>query len=108
MEDPMSYFEAMIIVLFGLILPTADVGTDFLLAITIIVGKEVWKETRAQWAGAHGPELIREDFRFCGLLDGSRYVFGATTLVFPTLSFLFKSLFDRETFVYAKIRQICS
>ena len=89
MEDPMSYFEAMIIVLFGLILPTADVGTDCLLAITIIVGKEVWKETRAQWTGAHGPELIRENYLFCGLFDENRYAFGAITLVFPTLSFLF-------------------
>ena len=89
MEDPISYLEAMIIVLFGLILPTADVGTDCLLAITIIVGKEVWKETRAQWAGAHGPELIRRDFNFCGFLDENRYVFGAITLLFPTFSFLF-------------------
>ena len=61
----MSYFEAMIIVLFGIILPTADVATDCLLAITLFVGREVWKKTRqttysysttlTQGAEAHGP-----------------------------------------------------
>ena len=31
-EDPMSYFEAAIVTMFGVILPTGDVGSDYWLA----------------------------------------------------------------------------
>ena len=44
MEEPMSIFEALNIALFGVILPTADVGSDYWLAAELFVGREVWNE----------------------------------------------------------------
>ena len=40
----MSIFEALNIALFGVILPTADVGSDYWLAAELFVGREVWNE----------------------------------------------------------------
>ena len=68
--DPMNYFEASIILVFGVILPTVDIGSDVYIAIILLVGE---------------PLLV------CSfhLLKSELYTYGAITLIFPIISFLF-------------------
>ena len=73
-QDAMSYFEAAIVSMFGVILPTGDVGSDYWLA---------------------GP-LFLKDYSSCmtgySYLDywlEQRYKYGGITLTFPLLSFVF-------------------
>ena len=53
----MSYFEAFMTAAFGVVLPTLDVGSDYALAITIFLGKDVWRAL-----------FEDEDTRMCGNL----------------------------------------
>ena len=65
-EDAMSYSEAAIITIFGVILPTGDVGSDYWLAGV----------------------LFLKDSPCLRQLD-KRYLYGGITLIFPMLSFAF-------------------
>ena len=70
--DPMSYFEASIILVFGVILPTVDCWSDIWLSIIILLG-----------------EPFSECFGY--LFETERQIIGGVTLAFPILSFLFIS-----------------
>ena len=94
----MSIFEALNIALFGVILPTADVGSDYWLAAELFVGREVWDEIRCgplnfqsyewqRWYGGGNMSSSEPPLGPKYIYNG--HLYGAITLLFPSLSFLF-------------------
>ena len=72
----MSYFEASIITIFGVILPTGDVGSDYWVAGALFL--KDYSSSYRKW-------------RLQRWLD-KRYLYGGITLAFPTLAFVFTTI----------------
>ena len=73
-KDAMPKSEAFITTIFGIILPTGDVWSDWALIITLFVGRVAWKDET------------------CGGLESYRYIYGGISLSIILMSFLFMTV----------------
>ena len=71
LSEAMSRFEAAINFVFGVVLPTVDVGSDLWLAIQFFAG------------------LACKDFYNYDEVRDNRFLYGGVSLICPSLSFLF-------------------
>ena len=87
MSEPMSVFEVLITAVFGIILPSADVGSDLWLAIRILTQRD-WQ------CGLANTKIKSQDSAMDTndkIFYENQHIYGVVTLTFPTLSFMFVS-----------------
>ena len=83
----MSVFEVLIATLFGINLPSADVGSDLWLAIRILTQRD-WQ------CGLANTKITSQDSAMDTndkIFYENQHIYGVVTLTFPTLSFMFVS-----------------